>query len=119
MPCWTQTSAQGAYCFCEKRSFHPLPRLSPVILKAGINEETLLLKKIVPRVQKMLLENLKTFFLLSRRRFCVFNVCCIGVQTRKHLGNTEEALTLNVSRMFPHLRILATYFEDREFASQK
>ena len=42
-------------------------------------------------------------FLLPRRRFCVFNICCVGEQTRNHLGNTEETLTLNVSQMFPRL----------------
>ena len=36
-------------------------------------------------------------FLLPRRRFCVFNICCIGEQTRNHLANTEETLTSNVS----------------------
>ena len=38
---------------------------------------------------------------------------------RNHLGNTEETLTLNVSRMFDRLRTQATYFEDAEFASRK
>ena len=38
---------------------------------------------------------------------------------RNHLGNTEEKLTLNISRMFPRLRTQATYLEDAEFASQK
>ena len=36
-----------------------------------------------------------------------------------HLRNTEETLTLNVSRMFPCLRIQATYLDDVEFASRK
>ena len=36
-------------------------------------------------------------FLLSRSRFCVFNIGCVGAQTWKHLGNTEEILTLNLS----------------------
>ena len=58
-------------------------------------------------------------FLLPRCRFCVFNICCMGEQTRNHLGNTEEALTLNASRMFPRLRTQATYLEDTEFASRK
>ena len=58
-------------------------------------------------------------FLLPRRRFCVFNICCVGEQTRNHLGNTEETLTLNVSRMFPRLRTQATYLEDAEFPSRK
>ena len=38
----------------------------------------------------------------------------MGAQTRKHLGNAEEALTLNVSRLFPRLHAKATYFEDVE-----
>ena len=58
-------------------------------------------------------------FLLPRRRFCVFNICCVREQTRNHLGNTEETLTLNVSQMFPRLRTQATYLEDAEFASRK
>ena len=58
-------------------------------------------------------------FLLPRRRFCVFNICCVGQQTRNHLGNTEETLTLNVSQMFPRLGTQATYLEDAEFASRK
>ena len=58
-------------------------------------------------------------FLFSKRRFCVLNICCVEVQTRKHLGNTEETLTLNVSRLFPHLCPQTTYFEDVEFASRK
>ena len=66
----------------------------------------------------MFLENFKSIFLLSRRRFCVFYICCVGAQTRKHLGNIEETPTLNVSRMFPSLRT-ATYLEDAEFASRK
>ena len=57
--------------------------------------------------------------LLLIRRFCVFNICCVGEQTRNHLGNTEETLTLNVSRMFPRLRPQATCLEDTEFASRK
>ena len=54
-------------------------------------------------------------FLLPRRRFCVFNICCVGEQTRNHLENTEET----VSRMFPCLHTQATYLEDAEFASRK
>ena len=38
---------------------------------------------------------------------------------RNHLRNTEEALTLNISQMFPRLCTQATYFEDAEFASRK
>ena len=35
------------------------------------------------------------------------------------MGNTEDTLTLNVSRMFPRLRTQATYLEDAEFAPRK
>ena len=65
----------------------------------------------------MFLENFKSIFLLSRRKFCVFNICCLLAQTKNHLGNTEETLTSNVSRLFPRLRTEATYFEDVEFPS--
>ena len=64
------------------------------------------------RMQKNVFGKFQKHFLLSRCRFCVFNICCIGDQTRNHLGNTEETLTFNVSRMFPHLRTQATYLED-------
>ena len=56
-------------------------------------------RKIASRTQKNVLENFN--FLLSRCRFCVFNLCCVGMQTRKHLQNTEETLTF----LFPCLRI--------------
>ena len=37
---------------------------------------------------------------------------------RKHLGNTEETLTLKVSECFPvYVRTHATYVEDVKFAS--
>ena len=42
-----------------------------------------------------------------------------GSQTRKHLRNTEEALTFNVSQLFSRLRAKATYSEDVKFASRK
>ena len=67
--------------------------------------------------RKNVFEKFQNHFLLPRRRFCVFNICCMGEQTRDHLGNTEGTLTLNVSRMFPRLRTQATYLEDAEFAS--
>ena len=54
-----------------------------------------------------------------RRKFCVFNMCCVGSQTRKHFRNTEEALIFNVSRLFLRLRAKATCSEDAEFASGK
>ena len=72
-----------------------------------------------PGRKKIFLENFRSIFLLSRRRFCVFNICCVEEQTRNYLGNTEETLTLNVSRIFPRLRTQGTYLEDAEFASRK
>ena len=57
--------------------------------------------------------------LLSRYRFCVLNICCLGVQKRRHLRNTEGTQTMNVSPLFPRLHSHATYVEDVEFASQK
>ena len=75
--------------------------------------------KNASRTQKMFLENFKKHFFLPRHRFCVFNICCAGEQTRNLLGNTQETLTLNVSRMFPRLRTQATYLEDAEFVSRK
>ena len=56
--------------------------------------------KLGPRRKKNVFGKFPKHILLSRHRFCVFNVCCMESQTRKHLGNTEEALTLNVSRLF-------------------
>ena len=58
-------------------------------------------------------------FLLLRRRFCIFNICCVGEQTRNHLANIGKTLTLNVSIMFPRLRTQATCLADAEFASRK
>ena len=58
-------------------------------------------------------------FLLSRPRFCMLGICCVGAQTRKHLGNTEEKMTSNVFRLFPRLRTQGTYFEDAKFVSRK
>ena len=71
------------------------------------------------RTQENVFGKFQKHFLLPRRRFCVCNICCVGEQTRNHLGNTEETLTLSVSRMFPHLHTQATYLEDAEFASWK
>ena len=75
--------------------------------------------KNASKTQKMFLKNFKSILLLSRRRFCVFNICCVGAQTRNHLRDTEETLTLDVSRMFPRLHTQATYHEDTEFGSHK
>ena len=90
-----------------------------VQVKVGANKETLLRKQKCVQDAKNVFEKFQKHLLLSRRRFCVFNICRVGEQTRNHLGNTEETLTLNVSRMFPHLRTQATYLEDAEFASRK
>ena len=73
--------------------------------------------KIASRTQKNVSGKFQKYFLLSRRKFCVFNICCLLAQTKNHLANTEETLPSNVSRLFPLLRTQATYFEDAEFAS--
>ena len=49
--------------------------------------------KTASRKQKMFLEDFKNIFLLSRRWFCVFNICSVGLN--------------------------ASYFEDVEFAFRK
>ena len=56
----------------------------------------------------MFSENFKTIFFAF-----------VGEQTNNHLENTEETLTLNVSRMFPRLRTQAKYLEEAESASRK
>ena len=89
------------------------------VIKVGANNETLLRKQKCVQDAKNVFGKFQKHFLLLRRRFCVFNTCCVGEQTRNHWGNTEETLTLNVSRMFPRLRTQATYLEDAEFASRK
>ena len=38
-------------------------------------------------------------FQLSRHEFCMFSICYVGVQAKKHFGNTEETLNLNVPRV--------------------
>ena len=53
----------------------------------------------------MFLENFKTFFFFQDADF-VFNMCSIGMQSSKHLRNTEETPTFNVSPLFPRLPIL-------------
>ena len=95
-----------------------IKKSSKSYIKAGTNEKTLLQKQnCVP--------DIKCFWTISETLFafkaqiCVFNTCCVRTQTRKHLGNIEETLTLNASRLFPRLLTQATYFEDAEFASRK
>ena len=92
------------------------PRL---YFKVVTNEEALLQEQnCVQDARNAFEKNLKTFFLLSRYRFSVFNICCIRVQKRRHFGNTEDTLTLNVSPVFPSLRNYPSYSEDKEFASR-
>ena len=67
----------------------------------------------------MSLENFKCIFCFQDADFVSSTYVAWGLQTRNHLGNTEETLTLNVFRMFPRLRTQATYLEDAEFAYQK
>ena len=89
--------------------------------KAGANMETLLRKQKCLQDEKNVLENFKSIFCFQLADFVSSTLLRGGGggQTRNHLRNTEETLTLNVSRMFPHLRTQATYLEDAEFASQK
>ena len=88
-------------------------------LKASASEETLFPKQNCVRDAKNVFGKFQKHLLLSRRRVCFFNICYMGAQTRKQLGHNEEPLTSNASRMFPHLRTQATYFEDVELASRK
>ena len=71
--------------------------------------------KIASRTQKMFLENSKSIFLLSRRRFCVLTYVALG-RKRRIIWETRA---LNVSPLFLRLCAQATYFEDAEFASRK
>ena len=82
-------------------------------LKAGANEGTLLRKQSFVQDAKNVFGKFQKHFLLSRRRFYVFNICCLRVQTENHLGNIEETLTLNVSRLFPCLRTQVTFWRRR------
>ena len=90
-----------------------------IIVTAGPNKETLLRTQKCVQDAKNDFGKFQKHFLLPRRRFCVFNIRCLGKQPRNHLGNTEEILILNVFRMFPRLRTQVTYLEDAEFASRK
>ena len=58
-------------------------------------------------------------FLLPRRKFCVFKICCLDTQTRKHLGNIQSQCFFSVSRVIPRLLPHATYVEDTKSASWK
>ena len=55
----------------------------------------------------MFLKNFKSIFSFKPQIFCLLRNS-VGAQTRNYLGNTEETLTLDVSRMFPRLHILKT-----------
>ena len=70
------------------------------------------------RMQKHVSGTYQKHFLPSRRIFCVLNIVFYWGANEEALANTEETMTLNVSRLFPHVRTQATYFEDAEFASR-
>ena len=61
----------------------------------------------------------QTTFLLPRRKYCIFKICCLGTQTRKHLGNIQSQCFFGVSQVIPRLLPHATYVEDTEFVSWK
>ena len=64
------------------------------------------------------MKNFKSVLLLTRRRICVLNICCMGARTRKHLERLKK-LTLNVSQMFLCLHTHARCVEDAELASRE
>ena len=92
-------------------------RLQFRCLKATANKRTLLRKQNCVQAAKNVFGKFQKHILLSRRKFCVFNICCLWAQTKNHLGNTEKTLTSNVFRLFLRLLTQATHFEDAEFAS--
>ena len=57
-------------------------------VKACANDEALLQKEDCVQDSKNVFGKFQKHFLLSRRRFCVFNIYYVGLQTRKHLRNT-------------------------------
>ena len=73
--------------------------------------ETLLQEQNCIQVAKNVFGKFQKHFLLSRRKFCVFNMCCVGSQMREHFGDTEDTLTLNVSRIMTRLHTLARYVD--------
>ena len=84
-------------------------------IKADAHEETLLHK------QNWVQDAKKCFwkvFCFQDADLCL-NICCVGSQTRKHLRNTKEALTFNVSGLFSLLLAKTIYSEDTESASPK
>ena len=83
--------------------------------RAGTNKEPSLRKQ---KCVKCFWKILKAFLAFKTQISCLQHMLRWGAN-EESLGNTEETLTLNVSRMFPHLCTQATYLEDAEFASQK
>ena len=67
----------------------------------------------------MFLESFKSFFFCFQDADFVSSTYVALGSKRGITWETEETLTLNVSRMFPRLRTQATYLEDAEFASRK
>ena len=55
-------------------------------------------------------------FLLPRRKFCAFKICCLGAQNNRE---TFSQCFFSVSHMLPRLRLDTTYLEDTEFVSWK
>ena len=68
--------------------------------------------KAASRMQKMFLEYFKNIFCFQDADFVSSTYAAVGAQTRKHLGNTKEALTSNASRLFPRLFAKATYLRN-------
>ena len=89
---------------------------TPCSLKAGadITAET----KLHPGSQNVFGKFQKHFFAFKTQILCLKHVL-LGDANDETLGNTEETLTLKVSRMFLRLCSHATYAEDEEFASPK
>ena len=62
-------------------------------LKAHIKQGNIVAKaKLRPGCKKLFLENIKNIFCFHDAD-CVLNICCVGAQPRKHLGNTEKTMT--------------------------
>ena len=66
-------------------------------LKAGANKETFLLKQNCIQDAKNVFEDFKNIFCFQVRRFCVFNICCVGLQR----GNIWGTLKKHSICMFP------------------
>ena len=73
------------------------------------NEEALLQKQNCVQEAKNAFEKFLKHYYFEGANFVSLTYVASGVQTRKHLKNTEETLTLKVSQMFPRLpRMLKT-----------